>query len=48
MKHIAAPMIGGVITSTLMGLLVYPAIFYLWPPGDCLAEPQRVNATAHL
>jgi Cu(I)/Ag(I) efflux system membrane protein CusA/SilA len=23
-------MIGGVVTSTLMELLVYPAIFFLW------------------
>ncbi|HLP03046.1 MAG TPA: CusA/CzcA family heavy metal efflux RND transporter [Opitutaceae bacterium] len=30
MKRIAMPMVGGVITSTLMELLVYPAIFYLW------------------
>lgn len=30
MKRIAAPMVGGVITSVLMELLVYPAIFYLW------------------
>jgi Cu(I)/Ag(I) efflux system membrane protein CusA/SilA len=30
MKRIAAPMVGGVVTSTLMELLVYPAIFYLW------------------
>ncbi len=30
MKRIAIPMIGGVITSTVMELLVYPAIFYLW------------------
>ena len=30
MKRIATPMIGGVITSTIMELLVYPAIFYLW------------------
>jgi Cu(I)/Ag(I) efflux system membrane protein CusA/SilA len=30
MKRIATPMIGGVITSTVMELLVYPAIFYLW------------------
>lgn len=30
MKRIATPMIGGVITSTLMELAVYPAIFYLW------------------
>ncbi len=30
MKRIATPMIGGVMTSTLMELLVYPAIFYIW------------------
>lgn len=30
MKRIATPMVGGVITSTLMELLVYPAIFFLW------------------
>ena len=30
MKRIATPMVGGVITSTLMELMVYPAIFYLW------------------
>ena len=29
MKRIATPMIGGVITSTLMELLVYPAIFFI-------------------
>ena len=30
MKRIATPMIGGVVTSTIMELLVYPAIFYVW------------------
>ncbi|PWU18766.1 MAG: CusA/CzcA family heavy metal efflux RND transporter [Verrucomicrobia bacterium] len=30
MKRIATPMIGGVVTSSIMELLVYPAIFYLW------------------
>ena len=30
MKRIATPMIGGVVTSTIMELAVYPAIFYLW------------------
>ncbi len=49
MKRIALPMVGGVVTSTLMELLVYPAIFFLWrkrslpapdpvPPGE-LASP---------
>jgi Cu(I)/Ag(I) efflux system membrane protein CusA/SilA len=30
MKRIAAPMIGGIFTSFLMELLVYPAIFAIW------------------
>jgi Cu(I)/Ag(I) efflux system membrane protein CusA/SilA len=30
MKRIAAPMVGGIFTSFLMELLVYPAIFLLW------------------
>ncbi|MDK9706632.1 MAG: CusA/CzcA family heavy metal efflux RND transporter [Desulforhopalus sp.] len=30
MKRIAAPMVGGVVTSGLMELLVYPVIFYIW------------------
>jgi Cu(I)/Ag(I) efflux system membrane protein CusA/SilA len=30
MKRVAAPMVGGLFTSFLMELLVYPAIFYLW------------------
>jgi len=30
MKRIAAPMIGGLVTSFLMELVVYPAIYKLW------------------
>lgn len=30
MKRIAAPMVGGIVTSGLLELLVYPAIFALW------------------
>jgi len=30
MKRIATPMIGGVITSAIMELAVYPAIYFLW------------------
>jgi len=30
MKRIAAPMVGGVVTSVLMELAVYPAIYLLW------------------
>lgn len=30
MKRIAAPMVGGVVTSFLLELLIYPAIYTLW------------------
>jgi copper/silver efflux system protein len=30
MKPIAAPMIGGVITSTILELIIYPAIYMIW------------------
>jgi len=30
MKRIAAPMVGGVLTSTILELLIYPSIYYLW------------------
>lgn len=30
MKRIAAPMVGGILTSFLMELLVYPAVYFLW------------------
>jgi Cu(I)/Ag(I) efflux system membrane protein CusA/SilA len=38
MKRIATPMIGGVVTSTIMELAVYPAIFYLWRSRRLPAE----------
>ena len=30
MKRIATPMIGGIVTSAIMELLIYPVIFFLW------------------
>jgi len=30
MKRIAAPMVGGMVTSTILTLLVIPTIYYLW------------------
>ena len=43
MKRIAAPMVGGLVTSFVLELLVYPAVFALWkgrhlPPGLPTAE----------
>jgi copper/silver efflux system protein len=30
MKRVVAPMVGGLVTSFLMELLVYPAVYYIW------------------
>ena len=38
MKRVAAPMVGGVVTSVLMELLVYPAIYLLWRKRNLGAE----------
>jgi Cu(I)/Ag(I) efflux system membrane protein CusA/SilA len=43
MKRIAAPMIGGVVTSAILELLIYPVIYVIWrrrhlpPPSTALA-----------
>jgi copper/silver efflux system protein len=34
MKRIAAPMIGGVITSAVLNLLIYPVIYVMWRKRD--------------
>ena len=43
MKRIAAPMIGGLVTSFLLELLVYPAIYKLWK-GPALRQQNGVRA----
>ena len=37
MKRIAAPMVGGLVTSFILELLVYPAVYFLWK-GRGLAD----------
>jgi Cu(I)/Ag(I) efflux system membrane protein CusA/SilA len=45
MKRIAAPMVGGLATSFLLELLVYPAVYLLWKePG--LARENRLQEAA--
>lgn len=41
MKRIAAPMVGGIVTSGLLELLVYPAIFAIW-------KNYEINRASHL
>jgi Cu/Ag efflux pump CusA len=40
MKRVAAPMVGGLFTSFLMELLVYPAIYLLWRSPLVKPEPD--------
>jgi len=39
MKRVAAPMVGGLVTSFLLELLVYPAIYYLWRRKEVVDGP---------
>ncbi|HNW61322.1 MAG TPA: CusA/CzcA family heavy metal efflux RND transporter [bacterium] len=42
MKRIAAPMVGGLFTSFIMELLVYPAIYLLWKSREIRQAPQLI------
>jgi len=46
MKRIATPMVGGVITSTIMELAVYPAIYFLWRARGLEAKTPRAGGCA--
>jgi Cu(I)/Ag(I) efflux system membrane protein CusA/SilA len=59
MKRIAAPMIGGIITSFLMELIIYPPIFAIWKwnfevkpslrhPGPTPLEPADMREAIHV
>ena len=43
MKRIAAPMVGGVVTSLLLELLVYPVIYYLWRSRELDSSPTPTS-----
>jgi Cu(I)/Ag(I) efflux system membrane protein CusA/SilA len=45
MKRIATPMVGGVVTSFLLELLIYPVIFSLWK-GRRLEHDARATPTS--
>jgi copper/silver efflux system protein len=58
MKRIAAPMIGGIITSFLMELIIYPPVFAIWKwnfevkpklkqPGPKQLEPKAIAEPVH-
>jgi copper/silver efflux system protein len=43
MKRIAAPMVGGVITSTILELIIYPAIYRIWRGRAVLRTEQAIS-----
>ena len=43
MKRIAAPMVGGMISSTILTLVVIPAIYSLWKERDVRVEVAATN-----
>ncbi len=45
MKRVAAPMVGGLATSFLMELLVYPAIYLLWKWNSEVKNGQGLTTT---
>jgi Cu(I)/Ag(I) efflux system membrane protein CusA/SilA len=44
MKRIAAPMVGGLVTSFLMELLVYPAVYFLWRKRGLEGSPTATSS----
>ena len=46
MKRIAAPMVGGLVSSTLLSLLVLPAVYLLWRRLSLPDEPASRAAEA--
>lgn len=45
MKRIVAPMVGGLVTSGLLELLVYPALFALWQRPSLERKPMHGEVT---
>lgn len=42
MKAIAAPMVGGLFTSFLLELLIYPPVYFLWRRRSLVQQPENV------
>jgi len=42
MKRIAAPMVGGLVTSFILELLVYPSVYFLWKKKE-VSDDERVT-----
>jgi len=47
MKRIAAPMVGGMVSSTVLTLLVIPMLYFLWRGRSIPAVDLQLDASAH-
>jgi len=43
MRRIAAPMVGGMISATLLTLVVIPAVFLIWKRRSVRSDPQKTQ-----
>jgi Cu(I)/Ag(I) efflux system membrane protein CusA/SilA len=43
MKRIAAPMVGGIVTSFILELLVYPAVYMVWKEAGLPKESRELS-----
>lgn len=43
MKRIAAPMIGGMVSTTLLALMVIPALYFIWRRRELALPPELHN-----
>jgi len=46
MRRIAAPMIGGLVSSFFLELIVYPAIYAVWKRRELRRHRARTSASA--
>jgi len=44
-ERIAAPMVGGVLTSVVVVLLVYPCIYYIWKGWGLKESADAADST---
>ena len=47
MKRIAAPMVGGMVTSTVLTLVVIPVLYYLWRRRGLKGSDEAARSTAN-
>jgi Cu(I)/Ag(I) efflux system membrane protein CusA/SilA len=46
MKRIAAPMVGGMVSSAVLTLVVIPAVYALWREWELSSRPDTATVSA--